>query len=74
MWVRMTEPVVAGRKPRIVGNVLDLPRAEARELIRIGCAVECEPTPSPRDEPDGVETADNPPAAEQAVSRKKGAK
>jgi len=74
MWVRMTEPVVAGRKPRVVGNVLDLPRSEARELIRLKCAVACDAPPEPRSESSGVETADAPPAAEQAVSRKKSAK
>lgn len=70
MWVRITEPVVAGRKPRAVGNVVELPDREARELIRMNMAVECDAPPEPRREPSGIETADAPPAAEQAVSRK----
>lgn len=74
MWVRITEPVVAGRKPRAVGNVIELSRAEARELIRTKCAMECDAPPEPRREPSGIETTDAPPATEQAVSRKKSAK
>lgn len=71
MWVRMTEPVVAGRKARAVGNVIELPDIEARELIRISCAVECDAPPVVRAEKTGMETTDAPPQAEQAVSRKK---
>lgn len=75
MWVKMTRQVVAGRAPRAIGTVLDLPEMEARLLILEQSAVECDAPPSVPEEAGAaghVETAEAPRAGvEQAVTRKR---
>jgi len=75
MWVRMTRRVIAGRAPREIGNVLDLPEMEARLLILEQSAVECDAPPSVPQEAGAaghVETVEAPQAGvEQAVTRKR---
>ena len=73
MWVRMVRPVVAGRQPRRVGDVVELADHEAQQLILARCAVACAAPalpPNASDGPGAIETAE---AAmrqvEQAVSR-----
>jgi hypothetical protein len=69
MWVKMMRAVVAGRAPREVGQVVELPEPEARLLIVAGCAVEHAAPPLP---PTGIETAEDPLAdVQRAVVRKK---
>ncbi len=75
MWVKMTRRVIAGRKPREIGNVLDLPEQEARLLILEQSAVECDAPPVAPEEAGAaghVETAEAPQTdVEQAVTRKR---
>lgn len=71
MWVRMVRAVVAGRRPREVGQVVDLPEPDARLLILAGCAIVSDAPPNPRGA-GPVETADDPLVdVERAVVRKK---
>jgi len=77
MKVQIVRDTVAGKKPVFVGEVVELPELEARELIVMKKAVVfAEPAfiPSPSPEKDGgeIETADLKPAGVETTAKVRG--
>lgn len=66
MKIKFIRNTIAQGQPHAIGDVLDLPEAEARQLVALGKAVPFEGKPAPK-----VESAAVQPVAEKAEAAPK---